>query len=51
MRPATTQMTIGKMILAVWDTEPGLYCMRIMRSFLVVTALMAIGWMMGTSAM
>ena len=50
-RPATMQMISGKRILAVWDTPRGLYFMRIWRSFLVVTALMAMGWMMGTSAM
>ena len=33
------------------ETEEGAYCMRIIRSFLVVMARITGGWMMGTRAM
>ena len=48
--PATNVTMIGKAILVNRLTFPGSYGMRIMRSFFVVTALIAIGWMIGTSA-
>ena len=50
-RPATNVITMGNRIFAVWETSPARYVMRMRRSFLVVTARIAGGWMMGTSAM
>ena len=48
--PAISVTMIGNRIFVVLETFFGLYGMRIMRSFLVVTILMARGWMIGTSA-
>ena len=42
-RPAITVTTIGKRILVVFETSPGLYFILIKRSFLVVTALITGG--------
>ena len=42
---------IGNRMRVLRETDCGLYGIRIIRSFLVVTALMANGWMIGTSAM
>ena len=42
---------MGKRMRVVLLTLAGLYGMRIMRSFFVVTRRMHTGWMTGTSAM
>jgi len=43
INPATIEITIGNKILAVCETSPARYDIRIFRSCLVVTALMATG--------
>ena len=48
--PAMIVTMIGKRILVRRETDFGLYGIRIMRSFLVVTSRIAAGWMIGTSA-
>ena len=51
MKPAMIVTMMGKQMRSVRETCLGLYGMCIARSFLVVTSLMANGWMIGTSAM
>ena len=48
--PATAVMRTGNRILVVFETEPGVYAMRMRRSFLVVSRRMTGGCTMGTSA-
>ena len=48
--PVRIVTNIGKMIFAVLDTFPGLYCILIFRSFSVVRSLMIGGCTIGTSA-
>ncbi len=43
-------MAMGKRMRVVRETEAGEYRIRISRSFLVVTARITGGWMMGTRA-
>ena len=49
--PATIDTTIGNRMRVRRLTCPAAYGIFIARSFLVVTSLIANGWMMGTSAM
>ena len=50
-RPATKVTMMGNRMRVVLVTALGRYSILMARSFLVVTSLMAAGWMMGTRAM
>ena len=49
--PVRIVTKIGNMILAVFDTFPAVYSIRILRSFFVVRSLMIGGCTIGTRAM